>query len=285
MRDEKPNVFVIHGHNELARLELCEMLSTEFGLHPVVLGQQAGLSRTIIESLEQHAPRCVLAVGLLTADDLSMKGQEPTVRARQNVIFEIGYFCESLGRDRVCLVREESVEPPSDLNGILYYPFKSSVREVYQGLRKHIEKLGFLDGQVRSMHTIVVVDDDLTVESPVIKELEVTLAGRARMEIMQDPKKAVSVLSSGRKFLGCITDIVFRDSSPIAGVRVAETALRNNIKVLVLTGHKKEDLGIALTELTRIGLPGERILTKPVTPKQFRSFLEKIKGYFGGPDS
>jgi hypothetical protein len=36
-------------------------------------------------------------------------------RARQNVIFELGYFVGSLGRARACLLRKGDVEIPSDL--------------------------------------------------------------------------------------------------------------------------------------------------------------------------
>ncbi|WP_312865064.1 TIR domain-containing protein [Rhizobium leguminosarum] len=41
-------------------------------------------------------------------------------RARQNVIFERGYFAGKLGRGRVCLLRKGEVEIPSDLFGIIY---------------------------------------------------------------------------------------------------------------------------------------------------------------------
>ena len=59
---------------------------------------------------------------LLTPDDL---GGESTAeaqksRARQNVIFELGYFVGSLGRGRACLLRKGEVEIPSDLYGVVY---------------------------------------------------------------------------------------------------------------------------------------------------------------------
>jgi Predicted nucleotide-binding protein containing TIR-like domain len=42
------------------------------------------------------------------------------VRARQNVIFELGYFVSKLGRGRACLLRKGDVEIPSDLYGVIY---------------------------------------------------------------------------------------------------------------------------------------------------------------------
>ena len=42
-------------------------------------------------------------------------------RARQNVVFEAGYFAGLLGRNRtIFIVSDDSMELPGDLNGIIY---------------------------------------------------------------------------------------------------------------------------------------------------------------------
>ena len=41
-------------------------------------------------------------------------------RARQNVVFELGYFMGKLGREKVCLLLKDQVELPSDIGGIVY---------------------------------------------------------------------------------------------------------------------------------------------------------------------
>ena len=41
-------------------------------------------------------------------------------RARQNVIFELGFFIGALGRDRVCALHKGEVEIPSDFSGVLW---------------------------------------------------------------------------------------------------------------------------------------------------------------------
>lgn len=46
-------------------------------------------------------------------------------RARQNVIFELGFFMGRFGRKRVATLIEENVEMPSDLNGLGYISFSS----------------------------------------------------------------------------------------------------------------------------------------------------------------
>jgi predicted nucleotide-binding protein len=66
------------------------------------------------------------AVVLLTSDDVG--GIDPEnlqPRARQNVILEFGYFLGALGRRRVCALKAEGVEVPSDLSGILYIAIDS----------------------------------------------------------------------------------------------------------------------------------------------------------------
>jgi predicted nucleotide-binding protein len=66
------------------------------------------------------------AVVLLAPDDFGgKKGEDLHERARQNVIFELGYFVGKLGRGRVCLLYGEGVELPSDLAGVEYVQFDS----------------------------------------------------------------------------------------------------------------------------------------------------------------
>ena len=64
------------------------------------------------------------AVVLLTNDDQGgpsdLPFEEQKLRARQNVIFELGYFIGRLGRNRVCALYAPGVEIPSDYSGVLY---------------------------------------------------------------------------------------------------------------------------------------------------------------------
>ena len=92
------------------------------GLEAVILHEQAGRSRTIIEKLEDHSD-VDFAVILLTPDDVgAAKADQANLkpRARQNVILELGYFVGKLGRDRVCALHADGVELPSDVLGVQY---------------------------------------------------------------------------------------------------------------------------------------------------------------------
>jgi hypothetical protein len=50
----------------------------------------------------------------------SMRLPVTNPRARQNVVFETGFFFGQIGRSRFCVLYNEAVELPSDVNGLVY---------------------------------------------------------------------------------------------------------------------------------------------------------------------
>lgn len=126
-------VFVVHGHGELIKVTTARTLEL-LGLKPIILHEQEDYGKTIIEKFESHATDMGFAVVLLTADDLGIskkdiekakaenKEHKPSERARQNVVFEMGYFMGKLDRAHVFLLLENGVEKPGDLDGIVYTP-------------------------------------------------------------------------------------------------------------------------------------------------------------------
>jgi len=85
-------------------------------LEPVLLDEEAARGRPLIEKFETLWPVAFVVV-LLTGDDVGGLAPEPRklrLRARQNVIFELGYSIAKLTRERVCALYEEGVELPSD---------------------------------------------------------------------------------------------------------------------------------------------------------------------------
>ncbi|WP_375276201.1 TIR domain-containing protein [Methylorubrum thiocyanatum] len=117
-----PNkVFIVHGHDDAALHSLARFLE-KLGLQTIVLREQPDQGRTIIEKFEQLASDVGFAVALLTPDDVggAKATAEQDARARQNVIFELGYFAGRLGRGCVCVLKKGRVEIPSDLFGVIY---------------------------------------------------------------------------------------------------------------------------------------------------------------------
>ena len=119
--ETKNSVFVVHGRDEGTKEAMARFLEN-LGLVAVVLHEQPNQGRTIIEKFEEYA-QTGFAVVLLTPDDLGAPGNDNNdlkPRARQNVIFEFGYFIAKLGRKRVCALVKENVEWPSDYDGVLH---------------------------------------------------------------------------------------------------------------------------------------------------------------------
>lgn len=117
-------VFLVHGHNEAA-LQSCARFIEKLDLPLTVLREEPNQGRTIIEKFLDYSD-AGFAVVLLTADDrggpFNQPYDEQLPRARQNVIFELGFFIGKLGRDRVCALYEDGVEVPSDYQGVVFIP-------------------------------------------------------------------------------------------------------------------------------------------------------------------
>lgn len=120
-RGDGRSVFVVHGHDLAAKHETARLIE-RLKLKAIILDEQTNLGRTIIEKFEDHASECSFAVVLVTPDDLgrSASGGDEKPRARQNVIFEMGYFMAKLGRGKVCALAAKGIELPSDLSGVVW---------------------------------------------------------------------------------------------------------------------------------------------------------------------
>jgi predicted nucleotide-binding protein len=119
---QSPKVFIVHGRDDVAKVKVARFLE-KLGIKPIILHEQPNNGRTIIEKFEGEASDVDFAVVLLTGDDRgaikdSEENSQP--RARQNVIFELGYFMGVLSRSRVVALKETGIELPSDYAGILY---------------------------------------------------------------------------------------------------------------------------------------------------------------------
>lgn len=116
----KKKVFIVHGHNENLRLKV-ENFIRMVGLEPIILMDQANSGNTIIEKFEKNS-EVDYAVILYTGCDEGRKlgSSHLKKRARQNVVFEHGYFISRLGRSKVAAMVEEGVEIQNDIQGVVY---------------------------------------------------------------------------------------------------------------------------------------------------------------------
>jgi predicted nucleotide-binding protein len=139
----RPSVFIVHGHDPL--VDSVARLVEGFGVRAVILRDTPRHGWTVIESLERHA-RVDYAVVLLTPDDVGYRQGHPEEaqgRPRQNVIFELGYFSATLGRERVSVLRHPEVDLLSDYHGVLDIRLDSA-GTWEQGLRQALDAAGLI---------------------------------------------------------------------------------------------------------------------------------------------
>ncbi|WP_026607760.1 TIR domain-containing protein [Methylocapsa acidiphila] len=114
-------VFVVHGHDGTPKVEVArfiEMLRFE----AVILHERPNKGRTLITKFREEADGVGYAVVLMTPDDVGKaeKTLDLKSRARQNVVFELGFFVGKLGPERVTALVKGDIEKPSDFDGVVY---------------------------------------------------------------------------------------------------------------------------------------------------------------------
>ena len=143
----RKKVFVVYGHDSEARTQLEAMLR-RWELDPLILDQLPSEGATIIEKLERYTQDVNFAVVLATPDDIGYRANhedELAYRARQNVVLELGMMLAKLGRKNVAILmkQQDKMERPSDIQGLIYIPFKDSVTDGAVLLAKEMSAQGY----------------------------------------------------------------------------------------------------------------------------------------------
>lgn len=118
-------VFIGHGRSHDWR-DLKDALKDHHGYDVETFESRPRAGYTIPDVIEGMARGNALALMVLTAEDEQLDG---SVRARENVVHEVGYFQGKLGSKRAILLMQEGVNGFSNIHGIVHIPYKS-IREV-----------------------------------------------------------------------------------------------------------------------------------------------------------
>jgi predicted nucleotide-binding protein len=158
----KESVFIVHGRDDKQALLLQKYLKEKLKVNAIMFDDFPDKGRTIIEQLEYIRNHVYYAFIIATPDDLgclkedmnkiatSLKSQKNVdinrifevlpSRARQNVVFELGLFIGALDRKNVCCLIQNGIgEKPSDIHGILYKPFATSVTEIFYEIAEELK--------------------------------------------------------------------------------------------------------------------------------------------------
>lgn len=142
---EKLRTFIVHGHDTESKLSLKDYLQNTLDFpEPVILHQQPNQGRTVIEKFEDCSGEIDVAFILLTPDDIggALKGEQKE-RARQNVIFELGFFVGKFGRKsgRTILLHKGDLEIPSDLGGVIYINISNGIESAGEEIRRELQNI------------------------------------------------------------------------------------------------------------------------------------------------
>ena len=140
-------MFVVYGHDLNARTQLEAMLR-RWDLEPLIIDQLVSSGQTIIEKLEEYTDQVNFGIVLATPDDIGYakaKEENKKYRARQNVVLELGMLLAKIGRSKVAILlsQAEEMERPSDIEGLIYIPFKDNVEETKLSLAKEMQSNGY----------------------------------------------------------------------------------------------------------------------------------------------
>jgi predicted nucleotide-binding protein len=133
---EEFTIFISHGRSNLWK-DVERYVEKELEFPVIVLSEEVNRGRTIVEKLEQEIEACHFARIIMTADDIQV---DETIRARQNVVHEIGYCQGYLGRENVLVLRQDSVSEFSNISGIVYEQFNGeNIKTTFPRIAKEIE--------------------------------------------------------------------------------------------------------------------------------------------------
>ncbi|MCF8322328.1 MAG: nucleotide-binding protein [Flavobacterium sp.] len=121
-------IFIGHGRNKQWR-DLKDHLQDKHNFEVISYETGARAGYTITEVLEEMSSRASFALLVLTAEDSGIDGN---IRARENVIHEVGLFQGRLGFKKGIIVLEDGCNEFTNISGIQQIRFKKgSIKETY----------------------------------------------------------------------------------------------------------------------------------------------------------
>lgn len=136
----KPTIFIGHGRSVLWR-DLKDHLHDKHMFEIQAYETDDKSSGYIFENVENMIKKASFAILILTNEDEMADG---IFRSRQNVIHELGFSQAKIGRKNTLVVVEESVDWPSNIQGIDHFYFsKGNIREVFGDIVSALEKRTF----------------------------------------------------------------------------------------------------------------------------------------------
>lgn len=148
IKKDTTKVFIVHGHDDALKDKVARFIEN-LNLKAIILHEQSDRGQTIISKFEANSD-VGFAIVLYTPCDvgrpikLNDQGKQypERSRARQNVIFEHGFFAAKLGLENVVALKKGDVEFPNDLAGLIYKEYDESGAWKYK-IANELEESGY----------------------------------------------------------------------------------------------------------------------------------------------
>ena len=137
MNNENKKIFIGHGGSHLWR-ELKDFIEDTLGLDCVEFNSVSPAGKPTVDRLKEMLEESCMAFLIMTGEDEQPDGK---LRARSNVIHEVGLFQGKLGFERAIILLEEGCEDFSNIHGITHIPFpKGSIEVTYGSILKVLKR-------------------------------------------------------------------------------------------------------------------------------------------------
>ncbi len=133
----KPTIFLGHGR-DLAWSRVHTFIKDDLGYNVEVFETESRISSHIVDILKTTLDNCDAAVIVMSAEDETSQG---TLRARQNVIHEIGLFQGKHGFEKVIVFQQSGIEEFSNIMGLQTVRFSTRPEDGFYELGRAINKI------------------------------------------------------------------------------------------------------------------------------------------------
>ena len=139
--NENKKIFIGHGRSPVWR-ELKDFIEGTLELPYEEFNRIPVAGRSISDRLKEMLEGSCMAFLIMTGEDQQPDG---SLRARDNVIHEVGLFQGKLGFEKAIILLEIGCEDFSNIHGITYIPFPTgNIREAFEDIRAVLERESIL---------------------------------------------------------------------------------------------------------------------------------------------
>ena len=133
VNNENKKIFIGHGGSDIW-LRLKDFIVDTLGLEYEEFNRISQAGKATSDRLKEMLEVSCMAFLMMTGEDEQADG---SLRARDNVIHEVGLFQGKLGFERAIILLEEGCEDFSNIHGITYIPFPiGNIRAAFEDIRE-----------------------------------------------------------------------------------------------------------------------------------------------------